>query len=170
MNDSIAIVYHGFTILEFLCFVGFLYSQIKAKNVRRSIVFTSNLFVLFVFLFPIFGNGGMLLDSIQIGVETIIILIFSFYFLYEKLNDTTTLFIYNTYQFWIVVGIVIYLSGSFFTYIFASSLSQKEIDKYWVITNIFSILRTIFFSIAILVNSKPSRKFPMSDLDFSSLN
>jgi hypothetical protein len=111
------------------------------------------------------------IDSIPIGVETIIILIFSFYYLYERMNDTTTLFIYNTYQFWIVLAIVLYLAGSFFIYIFASYLrNNDEISKYWIITNIFSILKNIFFAIAVYINAKPSKDSIRYDLELRSLN
>ncbi|MDQ3277122.1 MAG: hypothetical protein M3Q06_02275, partial [Bacteroidota bacterium] len=111
-----------------------------------------------------------LIDSIQIGVETIIILIFSYYYLYERMNDTTTLYVYSTFSFWIVIGMVLYLAGSFFIYIFADSLPKADVDKYWIVTNVLSILKNIFFAIAIIVNSKPQKKFPLSDLELSSLN
>ncbi|MGZ4036474.1 MAG: hypothetical protein ACXVPQ_01525 [Bacteroidia bacterium] len=96
------------------------------------------------------------IDSVPIGIETILILIFSFYYFYEQMQDTTNLFIYTRYPFWIVLGMVLYLSGSFFIYIYSSQLSQEEIRKYWIFTNIFSILKNIFFAIAIVVNASHS--------------
>ena len=111
-----------------------------------------------------------MIDSIQIGIETIIVLVFSFYYLYEKTNDTTTLYIYSTFSFWIVIGMVLYLAGSFFIYLFASSLSKKEVAQYWAVTNFLSFLKNIFFAIAIIVNSKPTKKIPVSDFELSSLN
>lgn len=127
-------------------------------------------FILFDLLFSYFSNGTKLVDSVQIGIETIIILGFSFYYLYEKTNDTTTLYIYSTFQFWVVIGMALYLSGSFFIFLFADTLSQKQAQGYWYITNIFSILKSLFFTIAIIVNSKPSKQIPMSEFDFGSLN
>lgn len=69
------------------------------------------------------------------------------------MKDTETLFVYSRYPFWIVLGMMLYLAGSFFIYIYASQLPPKELGKYWVFTNIFSILKNIFFTIAIILNA-----------------
>jgi hypothetical protein len=98
------------------------------------------------------------IDSIPIGVEAICILIFAFYYLYEQMKDVSTLFIYGRYHFWIVLGMMIYLAGSFFIYIYASQLPEKLVAQYWIFTNIFSIIKNIFFTIAIFVNGSQSTK------------
>ncbi|MGV3530503.1 MAG: hypothetical protein ACO1OO_16485 [Flavisolibacter sp.] len=50
------------------------------------------------------------------------------------------------------------MAGSFFIYIFSNQLLSEgksdEVAKYWVFTNIFSILKNIFFVIAIILNAK----------------
>jgi len=86
------------------------------------------------------------------------------------MNDTTTLFIYNTYQFWVILGMVLYLAGSFFIYIFASHLRNYDIYKYWFVTNIFSIIKSILFCIAIYVNAKPSKESLKYNQEISRLN
>jgi hypothetical protein len=111
-----------------------------------------------------------IIDSIPIGIETIIVLTFSFYYLYEQMRKTTTIFIYNTYQFWIVLGMVLYLAGSFFIYIFGNYVSIAELRKFWVITNFFSILRSVFFTIAIIQHAKPTKNRLLSDFEVSYLN
>jgi hypothetical protein len=126
--------------------------------------------ILFNIIYPFFSDNTKLVDSIPIGVETIIILVFSYYYLYERTNDTTTLYIYSTFPFWVVIGMVIYLSGSFFVYLFSSTLSSKELHKYWGLTNIMGFLKNVFFTIAVIVNSKPTRKIPPNDFELSSLN
>ena len=127
-------------------------------------------FIIFNLLFPYLIKDIKAIDSIPIGIETIIVLTFSFYYLYEKTNDTTTLYIYSTFSFWIVIGMVLYLAGSFFIYLFASSLSKQEVNKYWVVTNFLSFLKNVMFAVAITVNSKPTKKMPISDFELSSLN
>jgi hypothetical protein len=86
------------------------------------------------------------------------------------MNDTTTLFIYTKPAFWIILGIVLYLAGSFFVYLFASYLSRDELTRFWIITNIFSILKNIFFAIAVYINAKPSNDSIRYDLELRSLN
>lgn len=126
--------------------------------------------VVFNLLYPYFNNDVKTIDSIPIGVETIVILIFSYYFLYEKTNDTSTLYIYSTFPFWIVIGMVIYLSGSFFIYLFAASLSKADVNKYWGLTNVLGFIKNILFAVGIVLSSKPTKRIPPSDFEFSSLN
>ena len=163
-------LYQLFTVLEFILFIWLLHFHIKNKRSKKILLITGICFTIFYFLFTALASEHAQIDSIQIGVETIIILVFSYYYLYERMNDTNTLFIYNTYPFWIVIAIVLYLSGSFFVYIFVNYLSKDEIRKFWVITNIFSILKSILFAVAILIHAKPTKNTLRSDLELSSLN
>jgi hypothetical protein len=130
----------------------------------------SVIYVIFYISYLFINKTGFLAVSVPIGVETIFILTFSFYYLYEQMNDTTTLFIYNKPPFWIILGIVLYLAGSFFIYLFASYLTADELKKFWVITNLFSILKNILFCIAIYINAKPSKEILQYDLELSSLH
>lgn len=74
------------------------------------------------------------------------------------MQDTETLFIYTQYSFWIVLGMILYLSGSFFIYIYASHLPDVQVGQYWVFTNIFGILKNIFFMLGIFLGAKQSMK------------
>ncbi len=56
------------------------------------------------------------------------------------------------------LGILLYLSGSFFIYIFANQIDKNELGKYWIITNIASIIKNIFFAIAIYIQANQSLK------------
>lgn len=153
-----------------MLFIGFLGFHIKNKKARKVLLYTGICFTVFYISFSALASNKDSIDSIQIGIETIIVLLFSYYYLYERMNDTNTLFIYNTYPFWVVIGMVLYLSGSFFVYIFTNFLSADELKKYWIITNIFSILKSILFTVAILIHAKPTRNTLNADLELSSLN
>ncbi|MES2880513.1 MAG: hypothetical protein V4676_00085, partial [Bacteroidota bacterium] len=101
------------------------------------------------------------LDSIPIGFETILIFIFTFLYFYEQLNDTTELLIYTKPHFWCVLGILIYLSGSFFIYIFANQITIEELGQFWIITNIVSIVKNLFFTLAFFLQARQAgRKGP----------
>jgi uncharacterized Tic20 family protein len=110
------------------------------------------------------------IDSIPIGIEAILILIFSFYYLYEQMKDTETLFVYSRYTFWIVLGMMLYLAGSFFIYIYASQLPPNQVGKYWIFTNIFSILKNIIFAIAIFINASEKANNSKTNFKLYSLN
>ena len=160
------------TVVETLGFTAFLFAQINRRIVRRAVLLIGFAFVFSILLLFYINNQLKTIDSVQIGIETIIILVFSFFYLYERMNDTTTLYIYNSYHFWIVIGMVLYLSGSFFIYIYAGSLPNGEVNRYWFITNILSVIKNILFTVGIIVNSKKQKSSPTSSSDFlfGSLN
>jgi hypothetical protein len=162
-------LYAAFTFFEYLSFAYFLFLQIKNNTFKKYMSYLSVLFCIFIVIYSLTVKFKSI-DSVPIGIETILIIIFAFYTLYEEMNDTTTLFIYNKPTFWIVLGIVLYLAGSFFIYIFASYLKREEVKKYWPITNVLSILKHVFFCIAIYRLAKASKINPVYDKDVSSLN
>lgn len=170
MNRNSLILYELYTLLEAAAFIVFLFTQITNGAVRKAVLVIGLLFIAFSIVFFRFNDSVRMFDSLTSGIETIIVLVFSFYFLYEKTNDTKTLYIYSTFPFWIVTGMVLYMAGSFFIFIYADSLTGKELFSYWIVTNVLSIMKNIFFAIAIFVNTKPSKNIPMSGFELSSLN
>lgn len=152
-------LYSTFTLIEFLLFTSALFLFIGNKKFKKLILALSICFTIFIIIYNATAKLRGI-DSIPIGIETILILIFSFYYLYEQMQDTENLFIYTRYPFWIVLGMMLYLSGSFFIYIYTSQLVyDKTVAHYWMFTNIFSILKNIFFTIAILINAyQPHKK------------
>jgi len=145
-------LYSSFTLFEFILFTSAIYLTILSKPFKLFIIGISTCFTIFIFIYNLYVKV-VGIDSIPIGMEAIIILIFSFYYLYEQMKDPENLFVYSRFSFWVVLGIMLYLAGCFFIYIYASRLEDKEVGKYWIFTNIFSILKNIFFTIAIFLNT-----------------
>jgi hypothetical protein len=111
------------------------------------------------------------LDSIPIGIETILIFVYTIYYLYELFKNPEVQFINRTFSFWFVLGIVVYLSGSFFFYILANHVPIEELSKYWPLTYVFDIVKNIFFAIGIYIYAKQFSKkknqksIPYLDID-----
>jgi hypothetical protein len=73
-------------------------------------------------------------------------------------NDLTSgIFIYNKPPFWIIVGIMLYLAGSFFIYIFANQVETQILVQYWFLTYLFYILKSILVFIGILFHVNQSK-------------
>ena len=151
------ILYGSFTFFEYLFFSYFLYLQIKNKAFKKSIAICSVVFCLFIIVYYLTVTFKRI-DSLPIGIETIFIIIFSFYYLYEEMNNTTTLFIYTKPAFWIILCMVLYLAGSFFIYIASGYYSREVVGNYWFITNILAVIKNIFFCIAIISHSKEPKE------------
>jgi hypothetical protein len=151
-----------FTFLELSAFYVFLYLNIKSKNWKAAILLSTVAFLVFTITYLILLQSGEIakpkgIDSIPIGIETILVLIFAFYYFFEQTNDISSSYIYSRYHFWFVLGFTIYLSGSFFIYIFASQVDRATLLQYWFITNIFYILKNILFIVGIQVYIKGKR-------------
>lgn len=150
-------VWSTFTFLEYIVFTYVLWLNIKNKTFRTIILWLSILFIIFTSIYNVNTNFRNI-DSIPIGIETILIFIYSFYYLYEQMNDTTTLFIYSKYQFWVVIGFLIYLAGSFFIFIFSSKWTKYDFfAKYWYITNGFYAFMNLMFIVAFYLKVKSAR-------------
>ncbi len=154
-NDRI--FYPLFTLFEYYAFSYFLYINTESKKYKILIQYATIVFTVFLTLYTLLTKYKNI-DSIPIGIETILILIFSFFFLIEQVSDMNSQVIYNKHQFWIVVGIMIYLAGSFFIYIFANQVDEKTLRQFWFLTNVFYIIKNILFAIGIYIYSKQSKK------------
>jgi hypothetical protein len=104
------------------------------------------------------------LDSIPVGVETILIFLYIFYFLYQEFKKENQLLIKNS-MFWISMGIFFYLAGSFFFNILANHMSKAEIDEYWYYTYLFDIVKNILIAIGLFVYKQKNRTEPLPFLD-----
>jgi hypothetical protein len=112
------------------------------------------------------------LDSIPIGIETILLFlyIFCFFFEFSKLIKDT--FIYNHYTFWIAVGILIYLGGSFFFFILVNDLDKNQRDDFGILTYIAEIIKNLLFAFSLFMYKKfsankihnPSKNIPNLDM------
>ncbi len=151
------VLYCFFTLSEFFLFSTFIMMSIINTSMKRVIVVTQILFSIFIIVYATYAKPRSI-DSISVGIETILILIFSCYYLYEQMGKVENQFIYNKYQFWIITGTMIYLAGSFFIYIFANLVDRKTLHQFWFLTNVLYILKNILFAIGILIYVKERKK------------
>jgi hypothetical protein len=86
------------------------------------------------------------------------------YYFYEQLReDTSTLLIYTTHNFWIIIAFLIFFSGTFFLYIYAENVVNDKAfqNQYAVINSGFNLLKSILFSVAMLMKPPESQvNFP----------
>jgi hypothetical protein len=151
------IYYAIFTIIEYLIFTSFFWLFISSSIMKKIIVTLSVLFILFVFGYLEY-SGYLRIDSLSIGIETILIIIYSFYYMYQEMKETNNSLVYNKYQFWVISGILIYLAGSFFIYIYANQVKASVMSEFWFLTNVFYIIKNLFFGVAIMLYLRQPQK------------
>lgn len=146
-----------YTYLEYLSFASIFYLILKNKAYKKTILILSCFFTVFEIAHCLLIKSGRT-DSIAIGVESILIFIYIFLFFWEALNNPKGEFIYSHYGFWMVIGLLIYLGGSFFINLLANSISKEEFDKYWYLNYIADTVKTLFFAIGLLIIASKTKK------------
>jgi hypothetical protein len=143
-----------FTIVEYIFIAYYLYINISSATYRRIIIWVSSLFLAFC-LFDLFTSKSNTFDSLPAGIEGMLVIVFSLFYLFEKIKQPNSLFLYSTSGFWIIVALIIYFSGTFFLFIYSQSyFNDPDFQReYSLMIAIFNILRNIIFAIAILIKS-----------------
>jgi len=164
----------GYTLFEYSFFTYFLFTNITIKSLRKIIVSLSFLFLLFL-IYNFFWENLLKIDSIPVGIETILILIYISFFLYQNFHATTDVFIYNNSCFWLAIGILIYLGSTFFFNILVNHIEEEQIEKYWFLTYISDIIKNLLFCVSIIIYANTTQKeklhnhkhIPYLDLDMN---
>jgi hypothetical protein len=147
-----------YTFFEYSVFAFLFWLNIENLRFRRFIFFFSLLFLGFL-IFYYFSATLIRMDSIPVGIETILIFVYISYFFYETFKKNATFSINNHYCFWLCVGVLIYLGGSFFFYILINDLTEEQVTAFGNLTYVAEIIKNILFLIALLIYSKfPNRQ------------
>ena len=147
----------SYTFFEYAIFTLIFWVNIKHKRIRRMIVVASVLFFAFQLFYLLSGQVHRL-DTVPIGIETILILTYILYFFYEFSKKLDNFYIYNHYGFWIAVGVLIYLGGSFFFFIEFNLLTKDQRLAFGNMTYLAEIIKNILFSLAIFIYARYSFK------------
>ena len=163
--------YSFYTFLESLSFSLILLYNIQNKKAKILILISQFLFGVFQIVFLLKATLKIL-DSVPIGIETILIYICIFYFFYERFQNAKSEYIYNDHCFWISIGLMLFLGGSFFFYILADHMELNEAQKYWDVTFIIETVKNILFAVAILVyvKNKNKERIPNQNLPYLDFN
>lgn len=159
-------MYQGtFTLIEYITFaIIFLYS-IEKKGFKKLIIILSFCFTVFQVLF-ISNSTRIHLDSVPVGIETILIFLYCFYFLYQEFRKENQFLLRNS-MFWVSIGIFFYLAGSFFFNILANHMTSAELDQYWSYSYLFDVIKNMLITIGLLIykQKKELKSVPYLDID-----
>lgn len=154
-----------FTVVEYSCLAitlnGFIKNRVYKKILKiASIAFYIVAILNFYINITSTQEATQKFDIIPIASSAIIFLSFCILALFEEMQHPVIGFIYNTYKFWIILGIMIYFAGTFFFFLYFTTMGRGDKDFFWNINWISIILKNIFFSIAFLMpNEDPNREY-----------
>lgn len=156
-----------YTSLEYFFFSFIIANLIQNTRFRKILIGLSICFYLFQLAY-FFSAKFKPIDSVPIGVESILIFSFIIFLLIEEFQKSKTRYIYANAWFWIIIGIMFYLACSFFFNILAN-FDRKSIRPYWFLTYVFEIIKNVLFVIGIVLYSKKtenkSQQSPIPYLD-----
>lgn len=158
-----------FTVVEYSCLAitlnGFIKNHVYKKILKiASIVFYIVAILNFYINITSTQEATQKFDIIPIASSAIIFLSFCILALFEEMQNPVIGFIYNTYKFWIILGIMIYFAGTFFFFLYFTTMGRGDKDFFWNINWISIILKNIFFSIAFLMpNDDPNREYYLDE-------
>lgn len=147
----------SYTFVEYVFLTFIIWLNIESKGIKKIILFLSILFLIYQVIFFLTADISVL-DSVPIGIETLLLITYITVFLFEQFKTQKTEYIYNHHCFWFAIGILIYLGGSFFFNILAIHIEEKQRYKYWQITLVGETLKNFLFIIAIIYFSSNSIK------------
>lgn len=143
----------SYTFFEYGVFTLIFWGSIRSIKIKKLILVLSLLFLLFQLFYVLSGNVKRL-DTVPIGIETILLLLYIIYFFYSFSKHINNNYIYNHFIFWAAVGILIYLGGSFFFFILIEHLSKEQVETFGDLTYVAEIIKNIFFAIALFIYSR----------------
>lgn len=143
------------TIVEFSLFSFLFYRIIVSsyfKNGIAIIFFLVNTYLVYTLI----TFSKTLYDSVPVGITAMIFFIYCIFYLFERVRDASSLFLYSSPDFWVVVAIIIYSAGTFFPFIFAqSNLNKPDFDsEYILIHSTLYVLKNLLLCIAMLTKDK----------------
>lgn len=148
------------TFLEFL-FFSLLFRQFISSNKFKKII----LIVIPVFfvtqLLHMYLNPKSRFDAIPSGIEAVILLMYTLVYIYQQMDPANKKNIFSQFEFWICLGIMVYLAGTFFFYILANNMPIAQVKSYWFITYLIEIVKNVLFTTSMLIlvlNTKRRRK------------
>ncbi len=140
--------YHLYTTLEFISFSTIIY-QSRTTKLSKTILLSSN-FVFFTYLITIetfyAGQRG---DSLNIGVESIFILINIIYFFYLRFKQVDEHYLYQDPFFWFMTGMLVYLGYTFFFNLLVNHVDNEVIKNYYHYSYMGDIIKNLLFTVGL---------------------
>lgn len=143
-------VSHLYSLVQALTIMWFF--ALSMPKVRKSINFILITYGAYYIINSILFEPLLTFNETARIIQTWIIIPLSLYYFYNLYNSESTIFLERNGRFWIVVGILFYFSGAFFTFLFSKkilSIPDTTFFGTWIIHNISNFIKNLFFTIGL---------------------
>lgn len=146
---------HLFTLVEGCFLIYFFYTLLKKQSATRKIILTLGaIFILIWLVRAAFFRSFFVYDYFSQAIEFIILLLLCLFYFFQKVKVTDAVFIYNTYEFWLVSALLIYCAGTFFSFFIPMNAVERNADTlvFEHISRVGNILKSILITVAFCIN------------------
>lgn len=140
----------AFTIIEYTLFTLFFYYFFRRTGNKRWVIAGSAIFLVTLVL-ELVKFGFLHYSRFNAGISVMLIISYSFLLFHEWLMDDPMEMIYEKAGFWITLGCLVYLSGSFFFFIAVGKSRGQD----YMLYSVCNLLKNILFTIAVIVQFFP---------------
>ena len=146
-----------FAFLEFGIVMTFYYLILRPFKNKLPVIFVIVGYVIIAFVFS--NKSSEEFNSIMNSANAVIFVVSSIGYFIKQFSTVDFDRPVPLPIFWIVAGIMLSFSSTFFLYLISSHLSEAQKDKYWTLNAVSNILTNVIFSIAFILN-KFQKKVP----------
>jgi hypothetical protein len=142
-----------FSIVEYILLTIYIRRIVRNKTFKTIILVSLVLFVPYA-TYNLFGPYYKKFDSVSTSLESILLIIYAIFYLFEQITKPNHIFFYSIPEFWVIVTILLYFSGTFFLGLYASGLLDTDKDfhyGYQLIGASFDILKNLLLGVAMVV-------------------
>ena len=161
--DYFFFIYSSFTIIEYSLFSLFIYLTFKEK-IFKYILIICSLFFYAIAILNIIHKNQESFDSISASLESILIIVYGIFFLYEQVKDPSVFYVYYSKKFWVIMACLLYLSSTLFLFIYAATFTRPDQSTYWVINNVFDTIKNLLFAISFIMKKDKKQSYPLENL------
>lgn len=142
-------IVHFYGLMEGVLLIIFFSRLINIGKERTTVL--CSLYATLYVINSIIHENIFIFNSYARTFEALLMLclcVVAFYNFYTKEED---IFIEKSPEFWIVIGILFYFSGAFFSFLFSTDILSKPPERLysWVLHNISNLLKNILFAIGL---------------------
>ena len=134
-----------FTIVEYTFFTLFFYHFFERKT-NRWLVIGGSVIFLITLTVELEQFGLLYYSRYNAGMAVILIIGYSFLLFHEWLTDDPLELIYAKADFWITLGCLVYLSGSFFFFITVG----RRWEQNWILHSVCNLIKNVLFTVAMI--------------------
>lgn len=150
-----------------IVFLGtYFYQILEAKLSKRMVLLFSVATLLFItWSHWVTDRDFNRMDSFSLSIGSLSLISMCLLFFYQLLQKLDIKNVLTYSHFWINVGILMYFSGAFFTFIFAEYIAfslDKSVVQYFQISGFLLFIQRIFLAIGLWFSTTPQQLNPSS--------